>query len=76
MGLDDIVSGAYDRLHSVPGAAQRLGGISPWTVRSFLKKGKLRPTRVGRRVMIAESEILRFLQESNGRAAAIRRGAF
>jgi hypothetical protein len=65
LGLDDSESRTYDQLHSVPRTAERLGGISPWTVRSYLRQRKLRPTHVGRRVMVAESEILRFLKESN-----------
>jgi excisionase family DNA binding protein len=38
-----------------------LCGISPWTVRSYIKQGKLRPIRIGRRVLIAEAEIERFV---------------
>jgi excisionase family DNA binding protein len=39
-------------------------GISPWTVRSYIKQGKLHPVRIGRRVLIAESEIERFVSEN------------
>ena len=50
-------------LRSVEEAA-RLLAISPWTVRSFLRDGKLLPVRIGRRVLLEESELQRFIDES------------
>jgi excisionase family DNA binding protein len=50
-------------LKSVEGAAGLLG-ISPWTVRSYIKDGKLRPVRLGRRVLLAEDELERLVTES------------
>src|ERR1700722_11533827 len=41
--------------------AAELCGISPWTVRSYIKQGKLLPVHIGRRVLIDESEIERFV---------------
>lgn len=38
-------------------------GISPWTVRSYIKQGKLRALHIGRRVLIEEAEIERFLEQ-------------
>jgi excisionase family DNA binding protein len=35
--------------------------ISPWTVRSCLRQGKLHPVRVGRRVLFEPAECERFL---------------
>lgn len=55
---------AQDVLHSVPSAAKFLGGISIWTVRSWLSHGKLRRTKIGARTMIRESELERFLVET------------
>ena len=46
-----------DELLSVEEAARRLGGISPWTVHSWLSQGKLQRTKVGGRTMIRESEL-------------------
>jgi len=46
-----------DRLLSVSEAAQRLGGISKWTVHAWLSQGKLQRTKVGSRTMIRESEL-------------------
>jgi excisionase family DNA binding protein len=48
------------RLRSVVEAAGLLG-ISPWTVRGYIKTGKLKPVRLGRRVLLAEGELERFV---------------
>jgi excisionase family DNA binding protein len=55
-----------DALFSIPEAAKRLGGVSPWTIRAWLHQGRMRKTKVGGRTMIAESEILRFLESCSG----------
>lgn len=52
-------------LYSVEEAAKKLGGVSPWSVTAWLSKGRLHRTKVGRRTMIAESELVRFIRESN-----------
>ena len=49
-------------LRSVRKAAELLG-ISPWTVRAYIRDGKLRPVRIGRRVLLAEAELERFVAE-------------
>ncbi len=43
-------------------AAARLLGISPWTVRKYVAVGRINPTRIGRRVLIAETELAKFVQ--------------
>lgn len=48
-------------LKSIPEAADLLG-ISPWTVRAYVRDGKLRPVRLGRRVLLEEEEIERFVK--------------
>jgi excisionase family DNA binding protein len=50
-------------LRSVKQTAE-LWSISPWTVRSYMKQGKLRPIRIGRRVLFEERELERFIRES------------
>jgi excisionase family DNA binding protein len=62
---------AVDSLFSVEEAARRLGGISKWTVHSWLSKGKLQRTKVGGRTMIRESELLKVI-EDGGKSAAPR----
>jgi len=52
-----------DSLLSINEAAIRLGGVSVWTVRSWLAKGRLRRTKVGSRTMIRESELSRVIQD-------------
>ena len=47
-------------LKSVEQAATLLG-ISKWTVRSYIKVEKLKPVRIGRRVLLAEDELERFV---------------
>lgn len=50
---------------SIEDAARNLGGISPWTVRAWLSQRRLKRTKVGRRTVIAESELRRFVREQN-----------
>jgi len=49
-------------LKSVEEAAELLR-ISPWTVRSYIRDGKLKPVRLGRRVLLAEEELERVVAE-------------
>jgi excisionase family DNA binding protein len=51
-----------DALHDVNATAKLLS-ISPWTVRSFIRLGKLRPVRIGRLVRLTGEEIQRFIGE-------------
>jgi len=67
-------SEAMETLYSVKEAAQRLGGISPWTIHAWLSKGRLQRTKVGGRTMIRESELARIIQDG-GKSAAPRRRA-
>jgi excisionase family DNA binding protein len=50
-----------ETLYSINEAAKKLGGISRHTVTLWLSQGKLQRTKVGRRTMIAESELQRVL---------------
>lgn len=54
-----------DNLYSVREVAARLGGLSRWTIYSWLGKGKLHKTKVGRRTMIAEGDIQAFVNSCN-----------
>ena len=49
-------------LKSVEEAAGLLG-ISKWTVREYIREGKLQPVRLGRRVLVEEVELERFVAE-------------
>ena len=51
-----------DKLHSVESAAEFLGGISPWTIRQYLTRGKLTRVKVGARTMIRESDLLKLIR--------------
>ena len=50
-------------LLSVAQAANILG-ISTWTIRAYLRNGKLFPVRIGRRVLLEEGELERFVAEA------------
>jgi excisionase family DNA binding protein len=52
-------------LQSIESAAKTLS-LSPWTVRAYIRQGKIRPVRIGRRVLIESQEIDRIVEE--GRA--------
>jgi excisionase family DNA binding protein len=52
-----------EKLFSVQEAAERLGGISKWTVHAWLSKGKLQRTKVGGRTMIRESELDKIVED-------------
>jgi excisionase family DNA binding protein len=52
-----------EKLLSVTEAAQRLGGISKWTVHAWLSQGRLQRTKVGGRTMIRESELAKVIQD-------------
>ena len=58
-----------DKLFSVPESGRYLGGISKWTVYSWLSKGILQRTKIGSRTMIAESELQRFIRDGQRKAA-------
>jgi excisionase family DNA binding protein len=59
-------------LKSVEQAAELLG-ISPWTVRSYLKQGRLPAVRIGRRVLLQEEDLQQFVTAS--KAQPISRGS-
>jgi len=48
------------KLYDVRGAAQMLA-VSPWTVRAYIREGKLCPIRMGRLVRLDEQELERFV---------------
>lgn len=50
-----------DKLVSVREAAQKLGGISPWTVWGWLSQGRITRIKVGSRTMVYESELAKVI---------------
>lgn len=54
---------AIDQLLSVEEVAQRLGGLSRWTIYSWLSQGRMRRTKVGSRTFVRESELARVIKE-------------
>ncbi len=56
-------------LKSVEEAAVLLA-ISPWTVRGYVREGKLKAVRLGRRVLLEEAELERFVAEAKDQVGA------
>ncbi len=54
-----------DRLHSIESASKFLGGISAHTIRGWLRQGRLTRVKVGRRTMLSERELKRFIAICN-----------
>jgi excisionase family DNA binding protein len=44
--------------------AARLLSISPYTVRFYVRTGKLCPIRIGRRIVFSQNELQRFIEEA------------
>ena len=49
-----------EALQDIDSAAKVLS-LSPWTVRAYIRQGKIRPVRIGRRVLIEPAEIRRII---------------
>ncbi len=47
-------------------AGKRLG-LSHWSLRIYIKQGRLSPVRCGRRVLLEPAELQRFVNELKGR---------
>jgi excisionase family DNA binding protein len=58
-------------LYDVKTAAQVLA-ISPWTVRAYIRDGKLKPVRLGRLVRVEEAELERFVAQAQARVPVIQ----
>lgn len=61
--LNDRQMRALEPLLSIEEAARRLGGISKWTVHTWLSQGRLQRTKVGGRTMIRESELAKVIED-------------
>jgi excisionase family DNA binding protein len=63
-----------DELISVSEAARRLGGLSKWTVYSWLSQGRLRRTKVGGRTMLRVGELKRVVVDGGKSHSPRRQG--
>jgi predicted site-specific integrase-resolvase len=57
-----------DNIFNLEESGRKLGGIKVWTLRAWLKQGRLKPTKVGSRTMLTEAELERFLREEQERS--------
>jgi excisionase family DNA binding protein len=51
------------KLYDVKDVARMLA-VSPWTVRAYIRSGKLLPVRIGRLVRLEEQELERFVAKA------------
>jgi excisionase family DNA binding protein len=61
----------HERLQSVEEVSKRLA-VSSFTTRRLIKTKQLRAVRVGKRVLVAESEIERVIAQGCGKHATCR----
>jgi excisionase family DNA binding protein len=59
----EVVKDKMEPLHDVKSAAKLLA-VSSWTVRAYIRQGKLHPVRIGRLVRLDEEELARFVEKS------------
>ena len=62
-----------ETLYSVTDAAKKLGGVSKFTIYAWMSRGMLERTRVGGRVMVRESSLLKLLEQGNKEDTARRK---
>ena len=60
-------------LYDVKTAAQALA-VSTWTIRAYIRDGKLKPVRLGRLVRLEEAELERFVAQAQAPAVQIQKG--
>jgi excisionase family DNA binding protein len=60
-------------LYDVKSAGQVLH-VSPWTIRGYIRDGKLRAVRLGRLVRLEEQELERFVAQSQAPAVQMQKG--
>ena len=56
-------------LYDIPSAAELLK-VSSWTIRAYIRQGKLRPIRVGRLLRFDEQELEKFVSRAKAGAEA------
>ena len=61
---------ALEAMYSVADAARMLGGVSKFTIYAWMSRGLLERTRVGGRVMVRESSLLKLLEQGKKQEAA------
>ena len=52
------------KFYTIPETAEALN-VTPQTVRAYIKQGKLKGQRIGRPILITESNLKEFLQATN-----------
>lgn len=65
--------GTMEKLLDVETAAEALS-LSPWSIRAYIRQGKIRAVRIGRRVLIEPAEIRRIVEEGRDEPVYQRNG--
>jgi excisionase family DNA binding protein len=52
------------KFYTIPDTAQALR-VTPQTIRAWIKQGKIKSQRIGRPILITESNLREFLQATN-----------
>jgi len=63
-----------EQLISIDEAAKKLGGLSRFTIESWLSKGKLQRVKVGARTMLRESDLQKVIKDGGKSPGPRRRG--
>ncbi|SEJ94673.1 DNA binding domain-containing protein, excisionase family [Deinococcus reticulitermitis] len=61
-----VWAGAMPSLLTVRDVAARLS-LSPWTVRAWLRSGRIKSTRLGRRFRVEPRDLATFVEQSEDR---------
>ena len=62
-----------ERLFNIDAAADALS-VSPWTIRAYVRSGKIRAVRIGRRVLIEGEELQRLINDGRDDRRSQRSG--
>jgi excisionase family DNA binding protein len=61
-----------EQLENIESAARALS-LSPWTIRAYIRQGKIHAVRIGRRVLLEQQELQRLIDEGRSYEPAHRR---
>jgi excisionase family DNA binding protein len=62
-----------ERLLDVQAAAELLS-VSPWTIRAYIRNGKINAVRIGRRVLLENEELQRLINDGRNNISSRRSG--
>lgn len=66
----ESVAGSSDKLHSIPEALSLLGSMGRTWFYAEVAAGRIRVVKLGKRSLVAASEVARIIEEAKARASA------